>query len=93
MQATDQLSSHCVLVRLCCPWRGVSLPEETVQVTATMCVRPCAQVRCGRCPPGSGVMSDLLFFFWVHALIDLTRSPLSRVSTAFWTSLMRACGP
>ena len=25
-------------------------------------VRPCAQGRCGRCPPGSGVMSDLLFF-------------------------------
>ena len=25
-------------------------------------VRPCAQGRCGRCPPGSGVMSNLFFF-------------------------------
>ena len=25
-------------------------------------VRPCAAGRCGRCPPGSGVMSDLFFF-------------------------------
>ena len=27
--------------------------------------RPCAQGRCGRCPPGSGVMSDLFFFVFV----------------------------
>ena len=26
-------------------------------------VRPCAQGRCGRCPPGSGVISDLLVLF------------------------------
>ena len=43
-------------------------------------VRPCAQGRCGRCPPGSGVMSgsDLfffLFFFWQsmpHSLLSRT---------------------
>ena len=31
-------------------------------------VRPCAQGRCGRCPPGSGVMSDLFFFFLSKAI-------------------------
>ena len=27
-------------------------------------VRPCAQGRCGRCPPGSGVMSDFYYYFF-----------------------------
>ena len=27
-------------------------------------VRPCAQGHFGRCPPGSGVMSDLFFLFF-----------------------------
>ena len=27
-------------------------------------VRPCAQGRCGRCPPGSGAMSDFCIFFY-----------------------------
>ena len=32
-----------------------------------MLVCPCAQGRCGRCPPGSGLMSDLFFFLLVDA--------------------------
>lgn len=42
-------------------------------------VRPCAQGRCGRYPPGSGVTSDLFFlvFFnmylnFMHVLVALT---------------------
>ena len=38
--------------------------EILLQLPLSVHVRPCAQGRCGRCPPVSGVMSDLFFFFF-----------------------------
>ena len=42
------------------------------QVLVRVSCTDCAQGRCGRCPPGSGVMSDLFcFLFYLHAHMTL----------------------
>ena len=41
-------------------------------------VRPCAQGRCGRCPPGSGVMSGFYLFFFRTDSFRLMKSPSRR---------------
>ena len=67
-------SPSCLVVRpfvvaLPTVWSFVCAGAASCAYSCSAHVRPCAQGRCGRCPPGSGVMSIfifLLFFTAVH---------------------------
>ena len=64
-------SPSCLVVRpfvvaLSTVWSFVCAGAASCAYSCSAHVRPCAQGRCGRCPPGSGVMSKkFLFFFFV----------------------------
>ena len=59
----------CLVVRpfvvaLSTVWSFVCASAASCAYSCSAHVRPCAQGRCDRCPPGSGVMSDFFFFFF-----------------------------
>ena len=54
------------LVALPTVWSFVCAGAASCAYSCSAHVRPCAQGRCGRSPPGSGVMTDFfLIFFWL----------------------------
>ena len=71
-----QPSPSCLVVRpfvvaLPTVWSFVCAGAACCAYSCSAHVRPCAQGRGGRCPPGSGVMSDHLFIlFFVDVLVD-----------------------
>ena len=67
-------SPSCLVVRpfvvaLPTVWSFVCAGAASCAYSCSAHVRPCAQGCCGRCPPGSGVMSDFFYFFfhWHHS--------------------------
>ena len=63
-----QPSPSCLVVRpfvvaLPTVWSFVCAGVASCAYSCSAHVRPCAQGRCGRCPPRSGVMSDSYFYF------------------------------
>ena len=66
-------SPSCLVVRpfvvaLPTVWSFVCAGAASCAYSCSAHVRPCAQGRCGRCPPGSGVMSDFLIFYFFHSV-------------------------
>ena len=64
-----QPSPSCLVVRpfvvaLPTVWSFVCAGAASCAYSCSAHVRPCAQGRCDRCPPGSGVMSDFFFHFF-----------------------------
>ena len=61
--SVGQPSPSCLVVRpfvvaLPTVWSFACAGAASCAYSYSAHVRPCAQGRCGRCPPGSGVMSD-----------------------------------
>ena len=84
--AVGRHSPSCLVVRpfvvaLPTVWSSVCAGAASCAYSCSAHVRPCAQGRCGRCLPGSGVMSEKFLFFFSAESVTGPTLILQRTST------------